>query len=319
VDSEQKLLDTAKKPDAHTERKLSGVKRPSAARAPNKLPEIRKLSEGYKHDFDERVQEMFRLQEGELLLQGLDKVDRMKQFYDQITVLRGVAYNGLICSLLCAFAGCGNLRAQWSSRRVVRPLTFLPPALMVVYASWSLWEHFWIAPSQSLYGNPPLAEFVLFVLGVVGFFVVAKATETPFYFRNFVLAAVITLISFGGWWYTEMMYDLFVIHSQPELLSETSAPKSAAATLVPVIAKINPLPTGSRPQTLEIDGTGFLPSSTVALNNIPHEKTFVSPEQLTISLTPADLATRAALPVVVRNPASGGGESLVLYFVVPNP
>src|SRR5579862_4642111 len=46
--------------------------------------------------FEALVQEMFRLQESELLLNGRDKVDRLKDYYDQITVLRGAAFNGII-------------------------------------------------------------------------------------------------------------------------------------------------------------------------------------------------------------------------------
>lgn len=68
---------------------------------------------GMTTTFDALVQEMFRLQEGELLLNGQDKVDRLKQYYDQITVLRGAAFNGFMLSALCAFGYCGNLRARW--------------------------------------------------------------------------------------------------------------------------------------------------------------------------------------------------------------
>jgi hypothetical protein len=46
---------------------------------------------GMEKSFNEDVQKMFRLQEGVLLLYGQDKVDRLKQYYDQITVLRGAA------------------------------------------------------------------------------------------------------------------------------------------------------------------------------------------------------------------------------------
>jgi hypothetical protein len=47
---------------------------------------------GRTYLFDPEVQEMFRLQESELLLRGQDRVDRLKQYFDQITVLRGAAF-----------------------------------------------------------------------------------------------------------------------------------------------------------------------------------------------------------------------------------
>jgi len=90
---------------------------------------------------------------------------------------------------------------------------------------------------------------------------------------------------------------------------------------VPVISSLAPvsLPVGSAPQTLTINGTGFLASSTVTFNGIAHAATFVSVNQLTISLTSADLGTAGSYPVVVTNPVPGGGASGAASFVVgPN-
>ena len=87
---------------------------------------------------------------------------------------------------------------------------------------------------------------------------------------------------------------------------------------LPVITQLNPpsLPIGAPPQTLTISGTGFLASSTVTLNGIVHTPAFVSASQLTISLTAADLATAGSFPVVVTNPAPGGGLSNSVNFAV---
>jgi len=76
------------------------------------------------------------------------------------------------------------------------------------------------------------------------------------------------------------------------------------------------LPVGSAPQELTINGTGFLASSTATYNGIAHATTYVSTRQITISLTTADLATVGSFPVVVTNPAPGGGASSPAYFVV---
>jgi uncharacterized repeat protein (TIGR03803 family) len=76
------------------------------------------------------------------------------------------------------------------------------------------------------------------------------------------------------------------------------------------------LPAGSAAQTLSINGTGFLPSSTVTFNAVGHATIFVGATQLTISLTSADLATAGTYPVVVTNPAPGGGSSNSVSFIV---
>jgi hypothetical protein len=52
---------------------------------------------------------------------------------------------------------------------------------------------------------------------VVGLFASAKAVTALSYWRMCLVAAIITAVSFGGWWWTEVMYDLDVIHAQPQL------------------------------------------------------------------------------------------------------
>jgi N-acetylneuraminic acid mutarotase len=90
---------------------------------------------------------------------------------------------------------------------------------------------------------------------------------------------------------------------------------------VPAINSLSPasLTVGAPPQALTINGTGFLTSSTVSLNGAAHTVTYVGSSQLTISLTSADLATAGIYPVVVTNPAPGGGTSTAANFTVTNP
>jgi hypothetical protein len=172
--------------------------------------------------FDGRVEEMFRLQEGALLLTGQDKVERLRQYYDQITVLRGAAFNGFVLFMVCAFGSCANVRARLVARPILRSLTFLPAVLVLWYGSWSLWKHL-TDKTTSPYSDPPFAEFVLLLLGVIGVFVVLKAEKATSYYRTCVVAAFLTIGAFGGWWWTEIMYNLQVIHSQPELQREMRA------------------------------------------------------------------------------------------------
>lgn len=89
---------------------------------------------------------------------------------------------------------------------------------------------------------------------------------------------------------------------------------------VPAISSLSPgsLLSGSVPQSLTINGTGFLASSTVTFDGISHAPTFISVNQLTILLSSADLATVGTFPVVVANPAPGGGASSAANFTVNN-
>ncbi len=87
---------------------------------------------------------------------------------------------------------------------------------------------------------------------------------------------------------------------------------------VPVINSLSQssFTVGSGPQTLAINGTGFLATSTATFNGAPHTPTSASSAQLTISLTASDLATAGSFPIVVTNPPPGGGSSNAMNLVI---
>jgi hypothetical protein len=87
---------------------------------------------------------------------------------------------------------------------------------------------------------------------------------------------------------------------------------------VPSISSLSPTQqaAGSQSQTLTINGTGFISSSSVTYNSTAHAATFVSASQLTISLSASDMAATGTYPVVVTNPAPGGGSSSPANFNV---
>src|SRR5208282_5716007 len=100
---------------------------------------------------------------------------------------------------------------------------------------------------------------------------------------------------------------------------------STAATftvnnLAPTITSLSPSSAnaGAAAQTLSINGTNFVSTSTVTYNGVAHAGTFVNGGQLTIQLSVADQATGGTFAVVVTNPAPGGGISAAVNFTVNN-
>ena len=87
---------------------------------------------------------------------------------------------------------------------------------------------------------------------------------------------------------------------------------------VPSITSLSPssVTAGAAAQTLTINGTNFLSSSTVTYNSAAHAATFVSSAQLTISLSASDQATAGSFAVAVTNPPPGGGPSNSANFLV---
>ena len=100
-----------------------------------------------------------------------------------------------------------------------------------------------------------------------------------------------------------------------EAISETSN------NPVPTITSLSPASAtaGSAAQTLTINGTNFLSTSTVTYNAIAHAATFVSSTHLAIQLSASDQATVGTYAVVVTNPAPGGGASNTVNFSVTCP
>ena len=208
------------RPPGFCDEKRAAQKLPEAS--PRQLTRFSDLGSEQLDYFDQEVQEAFLLEESELLLQGLDKVDRLKQYYDQITVLRGAAFNGFILFLLSIFGICGVFRARLSKHNVAKQIALLPASTVAVFVLYKLWTH-WQGAIQHRYSDPPLAELVIFLVTGVGFFLTLKADAAVPYFRICILAAIVTSVSFGGWWWTEVMYDLQVIHSLPELRNQSPA------------------------------------------------------------------------------------------------
>jgi len=64
---------------------------------------------------------------------------------------------------------------------------------------------------------------------------------------------------------------------------------------------------GSAITTLQINGTGYISSSTVTFNGASHKATMVSSSQLTIQLSTSDLGVIGDFVVGVTNPSPGGG------------
>jgi hypothetical protein len=103
--------------------------------------------------------------------------------------------------------------------------------------------------------------------------------------------------------------------------TDTSGP-GGTQNPVPSISSIAPntAVVGASKQTVTITGSGFLTSSTVTFSGNSRPPTFVSANQLTITLEAANLSVYGSYSVRVTNPSPGGGTSDPQTFtVVPKP
>lgn len=97
-----------------------------------------------------------------------------------------------------------------------------------------------------------------------------------------------------------------------------SDPAPVIGNPAPVITTISPSTAnaGIQSQSATINGSGFLASSTATYNGTATQGTFVSSSQLALSLTASELANAGAFPIIVTNPAPGGGPSNAVNFIV---
>lgn len=98
----------------------------------------------------------------------------------------------------------------------------------------------------------------------------------------------------------------------------TAPPVSTGSNSAPTITAISPNSTlaGGVAFTLTINGTNFLPDSTVNFGGSALATTFVNTTQLTAVIPAASIASSGTPAVTVINPAPGGGTSQAISFTI---
>jgi FG-GAP-like repeat/Putative Ig domain len=126
----------------------------------------------------------------------------------------------------------------------------------------------------------------------------------------------------GTWYFWVQLADSAGMTTVQPFLSIEVQPNAAAGNPVPFL-NLPLVPDATAPGgpqfTLRVNGTGFLPTSTVDLNGAALATTFVSNKQLTAAVPAADIAAAATASITVVNPLPGGGSSNVVYFPVSTP
>jgi hypothetical protein len=159
--------------------------------------------------------DLFHVQEAALQLKGTDATERMRQFHDQIMVLRGATFDGLIAFSLLLFWWS----AQFQSRlRWAVLLLYLAPGGVAFF------NHV----RERAASDPPYMEFTLLALAAAGWYVLwqrsqkknimpteseTKPAHVEVRFAYLVLILFLTAAGFLGWWATQVLYDQQVIYS----------------------------------------------------------------------------------------------------------
>jgi hypothetical protein len=177
-------------------------------------------------DQQNRAGDVFHVHEATLLLRGSDATERLRQFHDQIMVLRGAAFNGMLVFSLCMFWWVSKFRSRW---RWAVLLFYLFPGAVA-----------WVNHLRDHAHDPPYMEFTFLSLAAAGGCLLwqrrplgdeahgepgtqnghTQNGQGEIRFICLFLAAFLTFTAFLGWWATQVLYDQQVIYSY-KALSET--------------------------------------------------------------------------------------------------
>jgi len=160
----------------------------------------------------------FRVKEAAVLLKGTDDTERIRQFHDQIMVLRGAAFNGGLAFSLLLFWWCSKFK---SPLRWAVLLIYIFPGVVATVNHFSDHAH-----------SPPYMEFTLLSLAGAGGCLLLRlkrkrknAGEDPagqpvrceVRFAYVFLTLFLSVSAFLGWWATQVLYDQQVIYSYQAL------------------------------------------------------------------------------------------------------
>ena len=173
---------------------------------------------------------VFLYHEAAVLMLGTDANERLRQYHDQIVVLRGAAFNGIIIFTLCFF---------WWSAQSLPGLGWAASFFYGLLGLIAVSHHFAVTPISS----PPYMEFTLFTLMAAGWYVLAtrskgkrgrdkrglRSSRKPLPFGYLVLAAFITVAASLGWWATQVLYDQQIIYSYQALSDAPAKPAAPKA------------------------------------------------------------------------------------------
>lgn len=175
----------------------------------------------------------FHVREAAVLFKGTDANERLYQYHNQIMVLRGATFSGLVAFSLCLFWWSTGLRS-WLAWGTVA-IYFCPAMFASV-------EH--IRDRRCGHSGPPYMEFTLFALAATGAYLLwiygprgnsvhrqaaracGQGRIKPAYL---VLSALLTFAAFFGWWATEVLYDQQVIYSFIDMSAQSKKTAPGAA------------------------------------------------------------------------------------------
>jgi len=153
---------------------------------------------------------LFQLQESKVLNQGTDKTEPIRQLHERIVVLRGAVFSGSALFLICLFACIAPVEGQ--------PSPWKRSLWGILLAAASLGFGLRNGLKDLKYPDifdVPVMEGLLGVITLFGAYLVVRGVRARPYLNKRFLVAVgfLAALAYGGWVWSEVIYDQQVTSS----------------------------------------------------------------------------------------------------------
>ena len=174
----------------------------------------RKASVDYDINRDELLT-LFLLYENKVLSQGSDKTEFFRQLRERIVVLRGAVISGTILFLLCLFRAIARPDTEKLKWKVVDKAwirTVLGTLLALAFTLFSVHNALEDLHHPDIF-DIPILEVLLGLTSVFGGLWVLKGVPPRSFLnmRSVLLTAFVTVFAYGGWMWSEVIYDQQII------------------------------------------------------------------------------------------------------------
>lgn len=155
-----------------------------------------------------RILTIFQQQETAVLSQPSDRTERLRQLHERIVVLRGTIFSLYVLLLICLFAYFA--RADGKSSHWIRPTCGV--LLAVAFTVFATINGYHDLEDPDIFDIPVL-ECLLVVITLFGVALAVRRTKHEhFQSKRYVLIALFfTGLAYGGWLWSEVIYDQQVI------------------------------------------------------------------------------------------------------------
>jgi len=173
---------------------------------------------------NDKILTLFQQQENAVLNQASQNTENLRQLHERIVVLRGMVFSLFILFLifLCSYFAKVNGRSSHRMRKAFGVLLAVSLAFFCLLNGYEDLRH------RDIFDIPVL-ESLLTVINIFGFVVVAGGVKSPqFLAKRYVLLTMFFLgLAYGGWMWSEVIYDQQVISSFAALPDSNTTPKDS--------------------------------------------------------------------------------------------